>query len=206
MAESLELLHDGAEIQAIERAAKRFGMPVGPLTLYDIVGLDTTFFAGRVMYEAFPDRVVISPIVGALIKAGRQGQKAKAGFFSYAKHPERGEPDPKVLPIIANYLRKQEKFTAEQLTNRLILPMLVEATRVLEERLVRDPRDVDLALIYGIGYPPFRGGLLFWADTIGMANILKLLEPFALLGKRYEPTPLMLEMARTGARFYKSGP
>ncbi len=206
LAEALELLLDGAEMPAIERAAKKFGMPVGPLALYDIVGLDTAFFAGRVMYEAFPDRVIVSPIVGALIKTGRLGQKSRAGFFSYAKNPERGEPDPKVAPIVANYVRKQEKFTAEQLTNRLILPMLVEATRVLEEKLVRDPRDVDLALIYGIGFPPFRGGLLFWADTIGMANVLKMLEPLTPLGKRFEPTPLMLEMARTGARFYRSGP
>ncbi len=204
--EALELLLDGAEMQAIERAAKKFGMPVGPLTLYDIVGLDTAFFAGRVMYEAFPDRVVVSPIVGSLIKAGRLGQKSRAGFFSYAKHPERGEADPRVAKILAPYLRKEEKFSAEQLTNRLILPMLVEATRVLEEKLVRDPRDLDLALIYGIGFPPFRGGLLFWADTIGMERILKMLEPLTPLGKRFEPTPLMLEMARTGERFYRTGP
>ena len=112
MIEALELLVEGAEIKAIERAAKNFGMPMGPLALYDVVGLDTAFFAGRVMYEAFPDRIVLSPVVGALIKAGRLGQKSGAGFFSYARDKERGDPDPKVMEIIAPYMRKPEKFTA----------------------------------------------------------------------------------------------
>ncbi len=85
---------EGAEIKAIERAAKDFGMPMGPITLYDVVGLDTAFYAGRMMDEAFPDRIVVSPIVPALIKAGRLGQKSGAGFFDYPGGKERGEPDP----------------------------------------------------------------------------------------------------------------
>ena len=205
MIEALELLLEGAEIKAIERAAKTFGMPMGPLTLYDVVGLDTAFFAGRVMYEAFPDRVALSPVVGALIKAGRLGQKSGAGFFSYARDKERGESDPRVLEIIKPYFRKPEKFTPEQITARLFLPMLLEATRVVEEKLVRDPRDVDLALIYGIGFPPFRGGLLFWADTIRLNRILEMLKPLEPLGPRMQPTELLLDMAKTGRRFYQPG-
>jgi 3-hydroxyacyl-CoA dehydrogenase/enoyl-CoA hydratase/3-hydroxybutyryl-CoA epimerase/3-hydroxyacyl-CoA dehydrogenase/enoyl-CoA hydratase/3-hydroxybutyryl-CoA epimerase/enoyl-CoA isomerase len=206
MIEALELLLDGADIKTIERTAKAFGMPMGPLTLYDVVGLDTAFFAGRVMYEAFPDRVALSPVVGALIKAGRLGQKSGTGFFSYAKEKERGEFDPRVLEIIKPYLRKPERFSAEQLTARLFLPMLLEATRVLEEKLVRDPRDVDLALIYGIGFPPFKGGLLFWADKIGAGKILEMLKRLESLGPRMEPTALLLEMAKSGRRFYQVGP
>ena len=205
MAEALELLAEGAEIRAIERAARRFGMPLGPLALYDVVGMDTAFFAGRVMYDAFPDRVALSPIVGALIKAGRLGQKSGAGFFSYARHKERGEEDPKANAIIATYTRKHETFTPEQLTARLFLPMFLEATRVVQEKLVRDPRDVDLALIYGIGFPPFKGGLLFWADTIGLNRILEMLKPLEPLGPRMAPTPLLLEMAQSGQRFYRPG-
>jgi 3-hydroxyacyl-CoA dehydrogenase/enoyl-CoA hydratase/3-hydroxybutyryl-CoA epimerase/3-hydroxyacyl-CoA dehydrogenase/enoyl-CoA hydratase/3-hydroxybutyryl-CoA epimerase/enoyl-CoA isomerase len=205
MIEALELLLEGAEVKAIERAAKSFGMPMGPLTLYDVVGLDTAFFAGRVMYEAFPDRVALSPVVGALIKAGRLGQKSGAGFFSYARDKERGEPDPRVLEILKPYLRKPEKFTSEQITARLFLPVLLEATRVVQEGLVRDPRDVDLALIYGIGFPPFKGGLLFWADTIGLNRILEMLKPLEPLGPRMQPTELLLEMAKTGKRFYQPG-
>ncbi len=206
MIEALELLLEGVEIKAIERAAKQFGMPMGPLALYDVVGLDTAFFAGRVMYEAFPDRVALSPVVGALIKAGRKGQKTGAGFFKYPKGQERGEADPKVMEIIAPYMRPPQKFSPEQITARLFLPMLLEATRVLEEKLVRDPRDVDLALIYGIGFPPFKGGLLFWADTIGVGKILEMLKPLESLGPRMKPTSLLLEMAKLGGRFYKVGP
>jgi 3-hydroxyacyl-CoA dehydrogenase/enoyl-CoA hydratase/3-hydroxybutyryl-CoA epimerase/3-hydroxyacyl-CoA dehydrogenase/enoyl-CoA hydratase/3-hydroxybutyryl-CoA epimerase/enoyl-CoA isomerase len=80
--------------------------------------------------------------------------------------------------------------------------MLLEATRVLAEKKVRDPRDVDLGLIFGIGFPPAKGGLLFWADTIGAAKIVELLKPLEGLGERFKPTPLLLELAKSGKRFY----
>jgi 3-hydroxyacyl-CoA dehydrogenase/enoyl-CoA hydratase/3-hydroxybutyryl-CoA epimerase/3-hydroxyacyl-CoA dehydrogenase/enoyl-CoA hydratase/3-hydroxybutyryl-CoA epimerase/enoyl-CoA isomerase len=94
------------------------------------------------------------------------------------------------------------KFTEEQIQHRLFLPMLLEATRILEEKKVRDPRDIDLGLIYGIGFPPFKGGLLFWADTLGAAKVVELLKPLEEYGERMKPTPLLLELAKTGGRFY----
>jgi 3-hydroxyacyl-CoA dehydrogenase/enoyl-CoA hydratase/carnithine racemase len=206
LTESVELLLDGAEPAAIERAARNFGMPMGPLLLYDMIGLDTAYYAGRVMYEAFPDRTVVSPVVGTLIKAGRKGQKTGAGFFSYSRDPERGEPDPKLGEIIAPFLRPPTKFTAEQITARLFLPMLLEATRELSDGIVHDPRDIDLALIHGLGFPPFKGGLLFWAQNLGLARILEMLKPLASLGRRMEPTPLLLEMAKSNKPFYRPGP
>ncbi len=203
LAEAVELLVEGVDPRDIDRAGKQFGMPLGPLAVYDLVGLDTAFHAGRVMYEAFPDRVPLSPIVGALNRAGRLGQKTGAGFFSYAKNKERGEFDPKLLQILSPYIREQkQKLSAGDIGMRLVLPMLTEATRLLEEQIVRDPRDIDLGIIYGIGFPAFRGGILFWADTMGFENILKLLEKFRPLGKRMEPTPLLVEMAKSGRRFY----
>jgi 3-hydroxyacyl-CoA dehydrogenase/enoyl-CoA hydratase/3-hydroxybutyryl-CoA epimerase/3-hydroxyacyl-CoA dehydrogenase/enoyl-CoA hydratase/3-hydroxybutyryl-CoA epimerase/enoyl-CoA isomerase len=84
----------------------------------------------------------------------------------------------------------------------LFLPMLLEATRVLEANLVRDARDVDLGLIYGIGFPPFRGGLMFWADSVGAAKIAEMLKPFEALGERFEPTSLLREAAKTNKKFY----
>jgi 3-hydroxyacyl-CoA dehydrogenase len=206
MTEAVELLLDGVEPAAVERAAREFGMPMGPLLLYDVIGLDTAFYAGSVMYEAFPDRIPISPVVGTLIKAKRLGQKSGAGFFSYARNKEHGEPDPKFAALINPLVRRREKLSPEQLTSRLFLPMLLEATRALQEGIVQDPRDVDLGLIYGIGFPAFKGGLLFWADTVGLDRILQMLEPLADLGSRMEPTPLLLEMAHSGRRFYRSGP
>ncbi len=203
MNEALELIAEGAEIPAIEKAAKNFGMPMGPITLYDVVGLDTAVYAGRVMWEAFPKRTMLSPIITNLLKQGRLGQKSGAGFFKYDDKKGRGRPDPDLPKLIAPYLRdEKQKFTAEQLTHRLFLPMFLEATRVLQEHLVRDVRDVDLGLIFGLGFPPFKGGLLFWADTVGAAKIVEWLQPLAHLGERYEPTPLLLEMSAGNHRFY----
>jgi 3-hydroxyacyl-CoA dehydrogenase/enoyl-CoA hydratase/carnithine racemase len=203
MNEALELISDGAEIKAIERAAKEFGMPMGPITLYDVVGLDTAFYAGKVMHDAFPERTGASPILPALVKAGRLGQKSGAGFFAYKKDAKgRGTPDPAADAIIKNYVLKHDKFTAEQITHRLFLPMVLEATRILEAKVVRDPRDVDLGLIFGVGFPPYKGGLLFWADSLGAAKIVELLKPLEHLGARTQPTPMLLEMAKTGKKFY----
>jgi 3-hydroxyacyl-CoA dehydrogenase len=202
MNESLELISDGAAIKAIERAAKDFGMPMGPITLYDVIGLDTAFYAGRVMYDAFPERTGASPILAALVKAGRLGQKTGSGFFAYKDKSGRGTPDKAADDLIKTYVRKQEKFTQEQITARLFLPMVLEATRILEAKVVRDVRDVDLGLIFGVGFPPFKGGLLFWADTLGAAKIIEMLKPFESLGPRAQPTPMLVEMAKTGRRFY----
>jgi 3-hydroxyacyl-CoA dehydrogenase/enoyl-CoA hydratase/3-hydroxybutyryl-CoA epimerase/3-hydroxyacyl-CoA dehydrogenase/enoyl-CoA hydratase/3-hydroxybutyryl-CoA epimerase/enoyl-CoA isomerase len=202
MNEAQELLCEGVSIQNVDKAATSFGMPVGPILLYDMVGLDTALFAGRTMWEAFPDHVVASPVLPALVKVGRLGQKSGAGFFSYDNPKRRPEPDPKVDAIIAQYRRGNGELSREQITHRLFLPMLLEATRLLEEKTVRDVRDIDYGLIFGLGFPPFQGGLLFWADTIGAAKILEMLKPLEHLGMRFQPTDYLLEMAKEGRRFY----
>jgi 3-hydroxyacyl-CoA dehydrogenase/enoyl-CoA hydratase/3-hydroxybutyryl-CoA epimerase/3-hydroxyacyl-CoA dehydrogenase/enoyl-CoA hydratase/3-hydroxybutyryl-CoA epimerase/enoyl-CoA isomerase len=202
MNEALELLSDGAEIKAVDRAAKEFGMPMGPIALYDVVGLDTAFYAGRVMVEAFPERTAASPILGELVKVGRLGQKSGAGFFLYKDKGGKGTPDPALDKLLAPHIRKREKFSPEQTMHRLFLPMVLEATRILEAKVVRNVRDVDLGLIFGTGFPPFRGGLLFWADTLGAAKIVELLKPLESLGPRAQSTPMLLEMAKSGKKFY----
>jgi 3-hydroxyacyl-CoA dehydrogenase/enoyl-CoA hydratase/3-hydroxybutyryl-CoA epimerase/3-hydroxyacyl-CoA dehydrogenase/enoyl-CoA hydratase/3-hydroxybutyryl-CoA epimerase/enoyl-CoA isomerase len=146
--------------------------------------------------------VVASPVLPALVKAGRLGQKSGAGFFSYDNPKRRPEPDPKVDAIIAQYRRGNGELSREQTTHRLFLPMLLEATRLLEEKTVRDVRDIDYGLIFGLGFPPFQGGLLFWADTIGAAKIIDMLKPLEHLGMRFQPTDYLLEMAKEGRRFY----
>jgi 3-hydroxyacyl-CoA dehydrogenase/enoyl-CoA hydratase/carnithine racemase len=204
MNEALQLLGEGASMKEVDRASMTFGMPLGPIALYDLVGLDTALFAGRVMWEAYPGRVTLSPILPAMVKAGRLGQKSGKGFFSYLNKKKRAQPDPEAEALAHSYVKNGTKFTAEQLTNRLFLPMLLEATRVLQEKLVRDVRDVDLGLIFGLGFPPFKGGLLFWADTLGAAKIVEMLRPLEGLGERFHPTPLLLEMAAAGKKFYGS--
>jgi len=207
MNEAALLLCEGASISEVERAAKAFGMPMGPITLYDVVGLDVAVHAGRTMLEAFPDRVVPAEILQMLVDHGRLGQKAGKGFFDYApakgSRPPRGTESDEVAHLIDECRTgEQKKFTPDELTDRLFLPMLVEATRVMEDGLVRDVRDVDLALIFGIGFPPFRGGLFFWADQLGAAQIIEKLRPYANLGKRFEPTAMLNGLARTNKRFY----
>jgi 3-hydroxyacyl-CoA dehydrogenase/enoyl-CoA hydratase/3-hydroxybutyryl-CoA epimerase/3-hydroxyacyl-CoA dehydrogenase/enoyl-CoA hydratase/3-hydroxybutyryl-CoA epimerase/enoyl-CoA isomerase len=203
MNESLELLAEGVPIPDIEKAAKKFGMPMGPITLYDVVGLDTAFYAGRTMWEAYPDRIGASPILPALVKAGRLGQKSGLGFFSYQNNKRKGEPDPDLRKFVEPYMKKpHQELKGTEIRNRLFLPILLEATRVLEDKIVRDVRDVDLGLIFGLGFPPFKGGLLHWADTLGAAKIIEMLEPLADLGERMRPTQLLQTMADENQKFY----
>jgi 3-hydroxyacyl-CoA dehydrogenase/enoyl-CoA hydratase/carnithine racemase len=203
MNETVELLASGLPVKAVEGAAREFGMPMGPVTLYDVVGLDTALFAGQVMMDAFPDRFLSSPLLAALVEAGRLGQKSGAGFFAYRDKSGRGEQDPAFDAILAAHRKPaSQSLDGETVILRLFLPMLLEATRVLEEKKVRDPRDVDLGLIFGIGFPPFKGGLLHWADTIGTKRIVEILKPFESLGERYRATPLLLELAASARGFY----
>ncbi|MBC8351529.1 MAG: enoyl-CoA hydratase/isomerase family protein [Planctomycetes bacterium] len=203
MHEAIELLCDGAEIKAIERASKSFGMPMGPIELYDLVGIDTAVYAGQTMFEAFPDRVVSSALLPAMVAAKRLGKKTGRGFYSYGNRKGRAEPDPTLNEVIEPHLREKRSVTPDELTTRLFLPMFLEATRVLEDGIVRDPRDIDLGLIFGLGFPPFKGGLMFWADTLGASAIVEMLKPFESLGNRMAPTTLLLEMATSGTKFYK---
>src|SRR5262245_22435816 len=205
MNEAIELLCDGAQIKEIDRAATTFGMPLGPIALYDLVGLDTAMYAGMTMYQEFPDRVIATPLVPAMVKQGRLGQKSGRGFFSYQNKKGRAEDDPEVEKLIATYRRGQRKFTRDELTHRLFLPMLLEASRMLAEKIVRDVRDVDLGLIFGLGFPPFQGGLLYWADRIGPKKLLEMIKPLESLGPRFQPTPLLMEMAASGRKFYPQG-
>src|SRR6202044_449046 len=117
-------------------------------------------------------------------QAGRLGQKSGSGFYAYPKGPK-GVDDPALAGFLSKARRSTRTISPEEITDRLFLPMLTEATRVLAERIVRDPADVDMGLILGIGFPPFRGGLLRWADSVGIANLIAKLEKYSSLGKRF---------------------
>lgn len=201
MNEALELVCEGASIKSVERAAKTFGMPMGPIELYDMVGIDTALYAGATMQDAFPDRVEDSSVLKALTAAGRLGRKSGRGFYSYENRKRRAVPDPELEPILKPLIRDQKKFDPAELTARLFLPMLLEATRTLEDNIVRDPRDIDLGLIFGIGFPPFKGGLMHWADTVGAGQLLEQLKPFEALGARMHPTETLTKLASTKGKF-----
>lgn len=199
MNEAALLASEGVPFKEIDRAAKAFGMPMGPLELHDVVGLDTCLHAGRVMHAAFSDRIVPAPVLERLVEAGRLGQKNRKGFYDWTPG-KNGKPPKRIESTEAAALSNPQSPTpnTKAVTDRLLLPMLVEATRAIEDGIVTDPRDVDLALVLGIGFPPHRGGLCFWADQLGIETIREKLEPLAPLGKRFE----MTELLRTDETFY----
>jgi 3-hydroxyacyl-CoA dehydrogenase/enoyl-CoA hydratase/3-hydroxybutyryl-CoA epimerase/3-hydroxyacyl-CoA dehydrogenase/enoyl-CoA hydratase/3-hydroxybutyryl-CoA epimerase/enoyl-CoA isomerase len=200
MAESLLLLQEGVPMDAIDAAAVKFGMPMGPIALHDLVGLDTALYAGRVLAHAYPDRAVPTPLLEELVRAGHLGHKSGPGFRMHVgKQPE---PNPMLAQVLEKYRAGGKAPEGEEVTDRLFLPMLLEATRVLEEGIVRDPSDVDMGLILGTGFPPYRGGILRWCDTEGASKLLDRLGRLTALGKRFEPTETLTRHARTGEPFY----
>ena len=204
MNEALLLLEEGVSLKAVDRTATTFGMPMGPITLYDTVGLDIAVHAGEVLQHSFPDRVVPSKILPAMLEVKRLGKKNGRGFFDYGKgkKKDRGQNSAEVAELLKGLCAEPKKLSGDEITERLFLPMLLEATRLLEEGIVANVRDVDLGLIFGIGFPPFQGGLFFWADTLGAATIVEKLAQYESLGKRYEPTDMLKKHAKSGKSFY----
>ncbi len=148
LGEALELLLEGVGPERLEAIARRFGMAMGPLRLLDEIGLDTALFAGRVLFQAFPDRIVPSPLLIAMYKARRWGRKSGAGFFQYAEGRQSADPkpDPEAERLIAAWSRDCPPLSDEQVLHRLLLPMVLEATRLLAEGRVGSPEEIDRAV------------------------------------------------------------
>jgi 3-hydroxyacyl-CoA dehydrogenase/enoyl-CoA hydratase/3-hydroxybutyryl-CoA epimerase/3-hydroxyacyl-CoA dehydrogenase/enoyl-CoA hydratase/3-hydroxybutyryl-CoA epimerase/enoyl-CoA isomerase len=207
--ESMKLIEEGATPAQIERAATDFGMPVGPLTLMDMIGLDTAAYSGKTMYIHYYHRTALTPILPALVKAKRFGVKTGRGFFCYESetgppHASARREDPSLWDVIGKYLPdKPRQIEQDEITMRLFLSMLVEANLILDEAIVSQPGDVDLGLILGLGFPAERGGLFYWADQVGAGEILRRLEKFADKGLRYQPNERMRELAARDGKYYE---
>jgi len=197
MNEALVLLEEGVAMDDIDDAATKFGMPMGPIALQDLVGLDTSLYAGKILSHAYADRAVSSRILGELVKAGRLGKKTGAGFRKYTGKSGKPEHDPSIDGLLKSD-RPGPEMSHEDLTDRLFLPMFLEATRALEEGIVREPADVDMGLILGIGFPPFRGGILRWADSVGLDEIARRIAKYQSLGKRFEPSDSLRKLQSAG--------
>ena len=208
IAEGLQLVGDGAPMEQVEEVAVDFGMGLGPLSLVDLVGVDVAISCAWSVAKAMEGRLAMSPLLVALRKAGRLGRKTGAGFFRYAEDGSRlveTTPDPELAKVAARWLPEQKPQDAETIIARLFLPIIVEATRMLTEGRADRPGCIDLATTHGFGFPADRGGLLFWADTLGAKKIVRTLQSLQeSIGLRFQPTPILLEMADKDERFFGS--
>ncbi len=200
MNEAGRLLEEGVPIETIDRLMTEFGFPVGPITLLDEIGLDVAGKASRVMSEAFGDRITVLTGLQKMVDLGRLGRKSGRGFYSYEKGKKKGV-DQSVYEVLG--VSPSTRKSQGEVRDRLVYSMLNEAARAYEESVVRSARDGDLGAIFGIGYPPFRGGPLRYLDSVGAAQAVDALKQLAdSFGERLAPAPILERMAETGARFY----
>lgn len=202
-----KLLRDGADFQAVDKVMERWGWPMGPAYLSDVVGIDTGVHAAGVMAEGFPDRMKMDfkTATETMFENDRLGQKNGKGFYEYVPD-KRGKPKKTVsqetYDLIAPITAQRAEFDRDDIIFRMMLPMCTELARCVEEGVVSSPAEADLALLYGIGFPPFRGGVFRWMDTIGLATIAEQSEKFAALGKAYELTDGMRAKLAAGETYY----
>jgi 3-hydroxyacyl-CoA dehydrogenase/enoyl-CoA hydratase/3-hydroxybutyryl-CoA epimerase/enoyl-CoA isomerase len=204
------LLRDGADYLRIDKLAEGFGWPMGPSYLQDVVGIDTSHHVGDVLAEGYPDRMGkdFKTALDAMYEAKRYGQKNGIGFYKYETDPK-GKPKKLVVADTAELIksvqvnpRPAESFTDEEIIDRLMIPMVIETARCLEEKIVDTASEADMGLILGVGFPPHLGGALKYADIVGLKTFVEKCEKYASLGKLYEPTARMKEMAAAGERYY----
>ncbi len=207
------LMEQGADFQRVDKIMEKFGWPMGPAYLLDVVGLDTAVHAGEVMAEGFPDRMGSlggeaegKSAIQAMFDNDRLGQKNDKGFYAY-EEDKKGKPkkvsDEAAIELIKSVAKETREFSDEEIIARMMVPLCLETVRCLEDDIVGSAAEADMALIYGIGFPPFRGGALRYIDAMGVDAFVKLADGLAEeLGPLYAPTEKLREMAKAGEVFY----
>ncbi len=206
------LLQDGADFREIDKIMeKEFGWPMGPAYLLDVVGIDTAFHAEQVMAQGFPKRMSKTGknAIDVMFEQQRFGQKNGKGFYQYEKD-NKGKPkkinDPLTDELLTSISQAKRSFTKEEIIARMMIPMINEVVRCLEEGIIQSPADADIALVYGLGFPPFRGGVFCYLDTLGSQSYLKTAETFTDLSPLYHAPTGLKEKAATNARYYPKPP
>ncbi len=200
------LLQEGVAVEAIDGALESFGMPMGPLRLLDEIGFDVARHASREMTAAFGERMRPSGVLDRMIEDARLGKKNGLGFHRYQDGRDRGA-DPTVQGLLSRdgaavSGEATASLSADEIRRRCLYIMVNEASYALEEEVVEGPDPVDLAMVMGTGFPPFRGGLLRWADSEGIQKIHDALSEYAgTLGNRFAPAPLLVGMAEQNRTF-----
>ena len=201
------LVRDGADHQRVDKIMEKFGWPMGPAYLLDVVGMDTGKHAGDVMADGFPDRMKYdsATAIDVMFEAGRYGQKTDKGFYQYEldrKGKQKKVVDESVYELLKPIVEKQEEFTDEQIIERMMIPLCIETVRCLEDGIVETPAEADMGLIFGIGFPPFRGGALRYIDSMGVDKFCEMADKYSDLGALYQPTAGMRDMAKAGKKYF----
>jgi 3-hydroxyacyl-CoA dehydrogenase/enoyl-CoA hydratase/3-hydroxybutyryl-CoA epimerase/enoyl-CoA isomerase len=204
------LVSDGVDFKRIDKVMETFGWPMGPAYLLDVVGTDTAHHAIAVMAQGFPDRMAAGEksAIDALFEVQRFGQKNGKGFYAYVTDKKgfpKKEVDPGTAGILKPLVRRDlsATITDQDIIDRMMLPMIIECSRCLEDQIVSSAVEVDMGLLYGLGFPTFRGGALYYAGAVGLQALCQKAEKFRSLGKLYEPTAQMLSLAQAGRTFYE---
>ncbi|WP_108447214.1 fatty acid oxidation complex subunit alpha FadB [Halomonas denitrificans] len=207
-----QLVAQGADFRHVDKVMERFGWPMGPAYLLDVVGMDTAVHAGEVMAEGFPERMAgmggegDRSVIQVMVDHDRLGQKNAKGFYAY-EEDRKGKPkkveDEAAIDLVKGVATSHREFSDEEIIARMMVPLCLEAVRCLEDDIVASPAEADMALIYGIGFPPFRGGALRYIDAMGLSAFVEQADRLAEeLGPLYAPTERLREMAAAGERFY----
>jgi 3-hydroxyacyl-CoA dehydrogenase/enoyl-CoA hydratase/3-hydroxybutyryl-CoA epimerase/enoyl-CoA isomerase len=201
------LVRDGGDFTKIDKVMEKFGFPMGPAYLLDVVGIDTGVHANEVMAEGFPDRMKgdFKSAMEVMFENERYGQKNGKGFYVY-ETDKRGKPkkvvDETTYELIKPVVADAKEFDAEEIIARCMIPMCIEVARCIEEGIVDTAAEADMGLIFGIGFPPFRGGACRYMDSVGMADFVALCDKYAHLGNLYKATDRMREMAANGESYF----
>lgn len=203
-----QLLIDGADFTAVDKVMEKiFGWPMGPAFLLDVVGMDTADHASSVMSDGIPERMqkIDNDPVTLLYKAGRYGQKNGKGFYDFSKD-KRGRPtktaSPQAYALFEGHVAEAKIFDKEEIIARVMVPMANEAIRCLEEGIVASAAEADMALLFGLGFPPFRGGIFRYIETMGLANFVALADKYASLGPIYQISDGVRDMAASGKSYF----
>ncbi len=201
------LLSDGVDIKSIDDAIVNFGMPMGSSILMDLVGIDINYHVNKTYEKKLGARYKVHPLLEVIYNTGCYGRKTGAGYLDYSVNPP--VPNKKVVDAIRQYLKDNGVVPKESSEQEIIDSMLAlavnEAALMIEQNICDRPQDMDLAIIYGTGFPPYRGGVLKYADVWGIKNVYnKLLELEAKFGLRFQPADTIKEMAASGKTFYTS--
>ncbi len=205
--ESTFMLSEGINPAKVEEAVLDYGLPMGPATLSDLTGIDIGYHVGKNFERSLGERWKMSPLYELVYKTGCYGRKTGAGWFDYSG--EKPVPNPKVVEVVQNYLKEKgvspKEATPKEIIDRMLARAINEAAYMIEEGICDRPQDMDLAMIYGTGFPPYRGGILRYADAWGVGNVYQhLLKLEKEHGVRFKPSNLLKEMAEQGKTFYKT--